>query len=273
MLLVKQKDGLTPPHADPGLRNSEEIQINEIANRDQETESDQGCDGAWFTTYNTHTGRAQHVRSYCDDWRNCPCCFKRRKEKYQGRIKTAIRRGNVCYLPPGDERIPKVKEGLSKDDYLRLPIESGGFGFFYEATGRDKIGRQILSIYDLSDALWNTLVFTPEGERPSGNLGRSEPTDAQKHKNANWDKVNCKTVMTPSDPSIADRRAEAERAAETKTSDLDPHTLKEVRDAVSRRVEVLIQELKDRGVPILGCVWVSRWVHIPTVNWHPHTAK
>jgi hypothetical protein len=54
--------------------------------------------------------------------------------------------------------------------------------------------------------------------------------------------------MTPSDPSIAARRLQAERVAKEKTDYLDPHTFKQVRAAINRRVDVLIEELKRRVV-------------------------
>lgn len=225
----------------------------------------------WITVQDPQHGGFQSVLTLCGKWRGrrCQYCFNARKKEFQERIKRAVAYGSVYCLPLNDERVPQLMRELGKHGYLRLPanIPCGGY-FFYNATGRQKLGTQIQSTRDVPDVVWDALTDTPDGKRPSGRLGTLDLTDAEKRSSEEWDTVHCRGVLTPTDSDSTARRAQAACIAEQKTADLDPITKEQLEGAIDLRTRVFIEELRQRSVPILGLVSMERFVHLPSVNWH-----
>ena len=259
-------------------RNLELDQVSETSNEDpaknpeRKTGSNQCNEQRWLTLTGTHNGKIRRVLIRCDKWRGreCDFCFGIRKERFQTRIKTAITSGSIYWLPIDDKRVADIKSKIGRKNYLQLPahIPCGGY-FFYNATGLEKIGSHILSTLSIPEVIWDFLTDTPKGKYPSGQLGNLEPTEAENRDDDDYDKVECKGIITPKDADNTDRRAQAARAAEEKTAYLDPHTPEEVEEAIDSRMKAFIKELKRRNVPILGQVSMKRWVHIPSIDWHP----
>jgi hypothetical protein len=224
----------------------------------------------WITGLDLITGRFVRIPARCRNWRNKACmgCFNYRKKEFKDRIRAAIAYGSVYYLPIDDKRVAGIKREIGRDNYFQLPADMlcGGY-FFYDARGREKIGTQILSTLDIPEAVWDLLTNTPEGMRPSGNLGKSGLTLCQEHDDEDSQLVTITGIMTPSDSENTALRGKATRIAEQKTADLNPHTYCELKAAIRRRTRAFVYELNRLGVPILARTKVTQWVDIRNVNW------
>jgi hypothetical protein len=230
------------------------------------------CGDNWGSYTDPDTGAKIPFKPYCGKWPNqeCPICFGRRRDGFQYRISNAIEDGISVYVVPlNSPEARRLRGELGKEDYLRLPSAGPDGGrLFYNASGRAKIGRQVLSIHDVDADTWDAITDTPEHKKPSGNLGRHEPTDAEKEADPDYQKVETEAVIThPDTKDVEGKTAMAWATAEERSAHLDPHTPAEVERAILIRTNIYCEELQKLGVHILKRKLIKRWVQVSRINW------
>lgn len=241
------------------------------------------CGSVWKWYVNPVTGLEQSYPLTCGKFRVCIPCHNRRRDDFIRRITTATQRQHklvgVLKLSIGEEpneAARAVVEAVTKDDYLRLPSDDGGALFFdtMAYTGEDNSRELpedtvlIINEKDITklDGLfdWDDLTNTPEGSRPSGNLGKID-LDAEREKSDQWQKIEVDTLEVNSRHEAKVRIAFEEAVADT--AGLDPKTPEEVETAINQRTDAVVERLRAWKVAIRKRGTKKAWIKVGSIEW------
>ena len=204
------------------------------------------------------TGGMRWILITCGYWRDnykighvCAKCFARRMGEFRDNAKRALASNNgegINYIVVDIEVAKQITKGHNRKFYHKIPHEDGQHVFLMVDTNEINIGEP-LTLDTINDAIdWKQYANTPDGSRPSGNLGVMSKLPKKDEEEGEKVVVHVQSVHTEN-ISNEDMR-EALVAAYEETKALDPHTEKELQDALNERTYCYIKYLRMKGAKI-----------------------
>ena len=248
----------------------ETVKAEEAAKKEERRqERKETCGKLWQVFIDPTTGDKKSYAVKCGLWRDheCESCFDDRKYKFKMRITRAIERGKSVYAIPITESGDIISE-LAKEDYLRLPADMEGEGLlFYNATKREKVGIQILSMNAISENVWDLLTNTPEGSRPSGDLGKEEENESDFGGEGGQEKVEINITSVTINTEDKAKSEQAWTETLMRTTQLNPKTPQEVEEAIATRMAIFQACLQKREVEIVKVSTITRKLIPSDISW------
>lgn len=219
-------------------------------------------------------GELKSVIYFCDCWRNqlCTSCFDSRKDYLLGRAHSAVmeaRKDNkrlIRKMEVSKKDGNKLARKLSKDEYVRLPLEDDLDLFLIDSDDFD--GGEEITYDEVTKLDWDKLTDTTKGRNVSGHLGKPKDTDDDD----DVELISVESVVLHSDTTREQEQIALEAVAE-KTGDLDPKTAKEVEKAIFKRTKVYVAALRKAGGKILGMRTITIKCRTSCIDWKRYTEK
>lgn len=203
------------------------------------------------------TGNLVAFPSFCGLWRDNDCthCFQRRLGWLKGRVLHAIvkskkeEKDGLRVVLAGGNEIRDITSSLNKNDYLRLPL-GGGTAILFVQGSASNAGAEI-TYEDAVKMNWPEYINTPKGQRISGKLGKNSDSGEDGSGKGGKKDAYEGPVLSPKDLSSKEELASWGEALK-KTSDLDPHTVEELEEALWERVKVYTRAFRKAGGSLRG---------------------
>ncbi len=217
--------------------------------------------------YTDAQGRIIEYIYQCGVYRHCAHCLKKRADLYRNRIDLAWSDTNgklvITYMTEDEAR--KFTRGMDKSSYTKLPQADGQILII----GKQDIAKfaKLDSDISIDDIDWLAVASTPPGKRPSGSLGKSQPstTPVADDNKEPEETVECEVLHVIMDfegvENISAAKEIAKEETMIETCDLNPgFDGEELTWARNRRTETYVHELEQQGAKTVGKIWKNEKV-------------